>query len=110
MLEELAGDIGFAVNSFRQKEQVADLEKARIENYQQTIRSFADMIDQRDTFTAGHTVRVAEYSRLLATQMGLAKSRSTCCSRRQSSMTSARSPPLTRCCSNRESSPPLITD
>ncbi len=73
MLEELAGDIGFAVNSFRQKEQVADLEKARIENYQQTIRSFADMIDQRDTFTAGHTVRVAEYSRLLATQMGLAK-------------------------------------
>ncbi|MBB5347572.1 PhnD/SsuA/transferrin family substrate-binding protein [Desulfoprunum benzoelyticum] len=73
MLEELAGNIGFAVNSFRQKEQVAGLERARIENYQQTIRSFADMIDQRDTYTAGHTLRVARYSRLLALQMGLAE-------------------------------------
>jgi len=72
MLEELAGDIGFAVNSFRQKDQVASLERTRIENYQQTIRSFADMIDQRDTYTAGHTLRVARYSRLLAIQMGLA--------------------------------------
>jgi two-component system, LuxR family, sensor histidine kinase TtrS len=69
MLEELAGDIGFAVHSFRQKETVSRLERERAENYQQTILSFADMIDQRDTYTAGHTVRVAHYSTLLAEEM-----------------------------------------
>jgi putative nucleotidyltransferase with HDIG domain len=73
MLEELAGDIGFAVHSFRQREQVTDLEKERTENYEQTILSFAAMIDQRDTYTAGHTLRVADYSRLLAREMGLAE-------------------------------------
>jgi putative nucleotidyltransferase with HDIG domain len=71
MLEELAGDIGFAVNSFRQREQVSRLEKERTENYEQTILSFAAMIDQRDTYTAGHTLRVAHYSRLLAVELGL---------------------------------------
>ena len=29
------------------------------------------MIDQRDTYTAGHTVRVARYSRMLAARLGL---------------------------------------
>ncbi len=71
MLEELAGDIGFAVNAHRQRERVHSLEQERGENYEQTILSFADMIDQRDTYTAGHTVRVARYSRLLAAHLGL---------------------------------------
>jgi putative nucleotidyltransferase with HDIG domain len=73
MLEELAGDIGFAVHSFQQREQLARLEQERTENYEQTIRSFADMIDQRDTYTAGHTVRVAHYSQQLAREMGLSE-------------------------------------
>lgn len=71
MLEELAGDIGFAVHALGQREQVERLERERRENYEQTILSFADMIDQRDTYTAGHTVRVARYSRLLAARLGL---------------------------------------
>ncbi|HSM75884.1 MAG TPA: HD domain-containing phosphohydrolase, partial [Desulfobacterales bacterium] len=71
MLEELAGDIGFAVSSFWQREKVSRLERERTENYEQTIRSFAEMIDQRDTYTAGHTLRVAAYSRLLARELGL---------------------------------------
>jgi HD-GYP domain-containing protein (c-di-GMP phosphodiesterase class II)/ABC-type phosphate/phosphonate transport system substrate-binding protein len=71
MLEELACDIGFVVNDFRQRERVQSLEQERRENYEQTILSFADMIDQRDTYTAGHTVRVASYSRLLGDRMGL---------------------------------------
>jgi putative nucleotidyltransferase with HDIG domain len=71
MLEELAGDIGFAVSSFWQREKVSRLEQERTENYEQTIRSFAEMIDQRDTYTAGHTLRVAAYSRLLARELGL---------------------------------------
>jgi putative nucleotidyltransferase with HDIG domain len=72
MLEELAGDIGFAIHALRQREQVDRLERERRENFEQTILSFADMIDQRDTYTAGHTVRVARYSRLLAERLGLA--------------------------------------
>lgn len=70
MLEELAGDIGFAIHSFRQKEQVAKMETERTENYEETIRSFANMIDHRDTYTAGHTTRVAEYCKMLAEEMG----------------------------------------
>jgi len=73
MLEELTGDVGFAVSSFEQRQRVSRLEKERTVNYQQTILSFADMIDQRDTYTAGHTIRVAHYSQLLAREMGLAE-------------------------------------
>ena len=72
MLEELAGDIGFAIHALRQREQVDRLEREQRENFDQTILSFADMIDQRDTYTAGHTVRVARYSRMLGLRMGLA--------------------------------------
>ncbi len=69
MLEELAGDIGFAISSFRQKEMVAKLETERTENYEETILSFANMIDHRDTYTAGHTLRVAHYCKLLAQEL-----------------------------------------
>ncbi len=71
MLEELAGDIGFAISSFRQREMVASLEMERTENYEETILSFANMIDHRDTYTAGHTLRVAHYCKLIAREMGL---------------------------------------
>jgi len=73
MLEELAGDIGFAISSFKQKEMVAKLETERTENYEETIISFANMIDQRDTYTAGHTVRVASYCKLLAQELNFDK-------------------------------------
>ncbi len=73
MLEELAGDIGFAISSFRQKEMVAKLEIERTENYEETIVSFANMIDQRDTYTAGHTTRVAHYCKLISLEMGLSE-------------------------------------
>ncbi|MEN8189057.1 MAG: HD domain-containing phosphohydrolase [Thermodesulfobacteriota bacterium] len=71
MLEELAGDIGFAVSSFMQKEMVTKLENERTENYEETILSFANMIDHRDTYTAGHTLRVAHYCKLLAREIDL---------------------------------------
>jgi len=71
MLEELAGDIGFAIDSFRQKESVSKLTAERTANYEETIFSFADMIEQRDTYTAGHTERVAHYCLLIAREMGL---------------------------------------
>ncbi len=71
MLEELAGDIGFAVDSFRQRESVASLTLERTANYEETIFSFVDMIEQRDTYTAGHTERVARYCQKIAREMGI---------------------------------------
>ena len=71
MLDELAGDIGFAIDSFRQRESVAELTAERTANYEETIFSFVDMIEQRDTYTAGHTERVAKYCELIAKKMGI---------------------------------------
>ncbi|MDH3360671.1 MAG: HD domain-containing protein, partial [Desulfobulbaceae bacterium] len=73
MLDELAGDIGFAIDSFRQRESVIKLTAERTANYEETIFSFADMIEQRDTYTAGHTERVAHYCLLIARKMGIAQ-------------------------------------
>jgi two-component system sensor histidine kinase TtrS len=74
MLEELAGDIGFAINSFRHREAVRQLERERKANYEETILSLVNMIEHRDTYTAGHTSRVGYYSEMIARAMGLAES------------------------------------
>lgn len=71
MLGELAGDIGFAIDSFRQREAVTKLIAERTANYEETIFSFVDMIEQRDTYTAGHTERVAQYCQVIAREMGI---------------------------------------
>lgn len=72
MLEELAGDLGFAIGSFRHREEVARLTLERTANYEETIFTFVDMIEQRDTYTAGHTERVARYCQKIAKAMGVA--------------------------------------
>lgn len=71
MLEELAGDLGFAISSFRHREEVARLTIERTANYEETIFTFVDMIEQRDTYTAGHTERVARYCQQIAKEMGV---------------------------------------
>ena len=71
MLEELAGEIGFAINSFQHKNAVTKLELERTANYEETIFSMVNMIEHRDTYTAGHTSRVAHYSIMIAKEMGL---------------------------------------
>ena len=40
------------------------------QNYENTILSLVDMIEKRDTYTGGHSQRVAEYSKLIAEEMG----------------------------------------
>jgi two-component system sensor histidine kinase TtrS len=70
MLEQLAGDIGFAVNAFNQRLETRRLQQERVSNYEETILSLVDMIEKRDTYTAGHTRRVAQYCQLIATQLG----------------------------------------
>ena len=71
MLKELAGDIGFAIGSLRRKEAIHTLEVERTANYEETIFSMVNMIEHRDTYTAGHTSRVADYCELIAREMGL---------------------------------------
>ena len=40
------------------------------ENYEKTLLSMVEMIEDRDTYTAGHSKRVAEYSKKIAQEMG----------------------------------------
>lgn len=108
MLDELAGDIGFAIDSFRQKESVSKLTAERTANYEETIFSFADMIEQRDTYTAGHTERVAHYCLLIAREMGLGLEEKKNSTRPRSFMTSAKWRHRIPCCSNPANSPNSI--
>ncbi len=71
MIEELSGDIGFATNSFTQKAQIDALHEERLKSYQDFIDALVNMIEQRDTYTAGHTERVAHYAELIAREMEL---------------------------------------
>jgi len=48
-----------------------DLENARIEDYEKIVLGLVKMIEQRDSYTAGHSQRVATYSKMLAEHMGL---------------------------------------
>ncbi|MHB0984234.1 MAG: PhnD/SsuA/transferrin family substrate-binding protein [Sulfuricella sp.] len=70
MLEQLAGDIGFAVHAFRQQTETLRLQQDKIDNYEETILSLVDMVEKRDPYTAGHTRRVAQYCGLIAAQLG----------------------------------------
>lgn len=71
MLEQLAGDIGFAIQSYRHRGESEQLQRERIANYEETILSLVDMIEKRDTYTAGHTRRVARYCEQIARHLGL---------------------------------------
>ncbi|WP_331774124.1 HD domain-containing phosphohydrolase [Sulfurospirillum sp. 1612] len=44
--------------------------KMQISLYEQNIYSLVDLMEQRDSYTAGHTRRVAHYASLIARQMG----------------------------------------
>lgn len=47
-----------------------NLEIEQIQNYEQTLISLVDLIEQRDTYTGGHSLRVATYSKMIAAEMG----------------------------------------
>ncbi len=46
----------------------------KIKDYEQNLYSLINMIEQRDSYTAGHNTRVAQYSVLIAKEMKLSKS------------------------------------
>jgi two-component system, LuxR family, sensor histidine kinase TtrS len=73
MIEELCGDIGFALHSFIKQRQIDELHDEKVKSYQNFIDALVNMIEQRDTYTAGHTVRVAHYAELIAREMELSE-------------------------------------
>lgn len=52
---------------------VLDLQYQQVQNYQHAIHSLVKMIEARDSYTGGHSERVAKYSRDIAKAMGLSK-------------------------------------
>jgi len=62
-----------SVTVFRDKtaeHKIALLEHEKVKNQEQIILSMIDMIESRDSYTAGHTRRVADYCVLIAKEMG----------------------------------------
>lgn len=51
-------------------EKILSMESEKIKNFETTILSFVEMIEDRDTYTGGHSQRVATYSKLIAQEMG----------------------------------------
>ena len=66
-VNRLAGALNAAARSAQSSQ--ADLDAA----YLQFVETMAQALDARDPYTAGHSLRVAEYSRTLATAMGLSE-------------------------------------
>ncbi len=48
---------------------------AKVKLYEQNIYMFVDLIEQRDSYTAGHSKRVAYYCQLIAKEMGYDRQR-----------------------------------
>lgn len=61
--------IGLVIIYFAYKKIKANID-TKTAMYEQNIYSLVDIIEQRDSYTAGHTRRVAEYSKLIAKKMG----------------------------------------
>ncbi len=55
---------------FYGRKRAKELLEDKIKDYEQHIFSLVNIIEKRDSYTAGHTQRVAKYSLLIAKQMG----------------------------------------
>ena len=58
---------------FYGKKRAKELLEEKIKDYEQHIFSLVNIIEKRDSYTAGHSKRVAKYSVLIAEQMGYNK-------------------------------------
>ncbi|WP_373073414.1 HD domain-containing phosphohydrolase [Sulfurimonas sp.] len=50
------------------------LNKRLLDNYEKTLHALVNMIEERDTYTGGHSQRVASYAVMIAKQMGYSES------------------------------------
>lgn len=71
VLESLATDLSLILHASQQESTLKEMEYEKISNYEETILAFVDIIEQRDTYTAGHTIRVAQYCKKIAIAMGI---------------------------------------
>ncbi|MBP5159776.1 MAG: hypothetical protein ILP10_05695, partial [Lachnospiraceae bacterium] len=55
----------------RQLDEAQNLGQSLLMSYEQTITAVARAIDSKDRYTRGHTLRVAEYSKEIATALGM---------------------------------------
>ncbi|MCX6074528.1 MAG: response regulator [Campylobacterales bacterium] len=53
----------------KRTEAIISLQEEKTDNFQKTLESFVSLIEERDTYTAGHSQRVAHYSRMIAEKM-----------------------------------------
>ncbi|MFK5881905.1 MAG: response regulator [Sulfurospirillum sp.] len=49
------------------------LQREKIDNYEKTLLSLVKLVEKRDTYTGGHSQRVANYSKLIAKHMGFSQ-------------------------------------
>lgn len=47
------------------------LQEEQIDNYKKTLHALVKMIEDRDTYTGGHSLRVAQYSKMIAKHLNL---------------------------------------
>ncbi len=53
------------------KDKLIQKDEEMSENFEKTLESFVQMVEQRDTYTAGHSHRISEYAVLIAKEMNL---------------------------------------
>lgn len=58
---------------FYGRKKAQEMLETKIKDYEQHIFSLVNILEQRDSYTAGHTQRVAKYSVLIAKEMGFNK-------------------------------------
>ena len=52
-------------------EDVKELQKQKMYNYKNTLYALVKMVEDRDTYTGGHSLRVAKYSKMIAQNLNL---------------------------------------
>lgn len=57
--------------ALKEKELKLSYKREELKNYQQVLYSMLDLVEKRDTYTAGHTQRVAKYAVLIAEALEL---------------------------------------
>ena len=73
ILQNMAHDMNNAIHTHKQQGEILKMEKEKTSNYEETILAFVNIIEQRDTYTAGHTIRVANYCSLIAHEMDFSR-------------------------------------
>ena len=69
--EEFANSMSLAISLYKHRREIERLKSEKLSNYEQTILSFIQVVEERDMYTKGHSQRVADYALMLAKEMNL---------------------------------------